>query len=174
VNWYCVHTKALKEKAVAAYLQDTLGLETYFPRLRRPKTIRRVRRVVTEPLFPRYLFCRFELASRYSAVRYAPDALGVVSFGAAPARVEDGLVDTLRRWAGEALDVITIEPGLQPGDLVEVTAGPMQGLQAVILQERNDRDRVAVMLSILERQVQLLIDRSQLARVRRAPSVSLS
>ncbi|MGH7996366.1 MAG: transcription termination/antitermination protein NusG [Opitutaceae bacterium] len=165
LNWYCVHTKPRKEAQVAGYLEQDLGIETYFPRLRRQRTIRRVRRIVTGPLFPRYLFCRFELSARYAAVRYAPDALGVVSFGQAPAVVDDALVRSLRSWAGEEVDVITIEPGLRPGDRVSITDGPMRGLEAVILGERNDRERVAVMLSILERQVQLLIDRSQLARV---------
>jgi transcriptional antiterminator RfaH len=165
VNWYCVHTKPRKERRVAEHLRETLDLETYFPRLRRRKTIRRVRRVVTEPLFPRYLFCRFDFAARYSAVKYAPDSLGVVSFGRVPAIVDDALVEALRGWAGETLDIITIEPGFRPGDLVEITDGPMRGLQAVIVSDRNDRERVSVMLSILERQVPAMIDRSQINRV---------
>ena len=57
MHWYCIHTRPQKEARVVAYLA-TLGLETYFPRLKRQKTIRRVRRIVTGPLFPRYPFCR--------------------------------------------------------------------------------------------------------------------
>jgi transcription antitermination factor NusG len=48
---------------------------------------------------------------------------------------------------------------------VEITDGPMQGLQAVILHETNDRERVAVLLSILECGAKMMINRSQLARV---------
>ena len=51
MNWYCVHTRPLKEQQVATHFHEMLGLELYFPRLRRQKTIRRVRRVVTSPLF---------------------------------------------------------------------------------------------------------------------------
>jgi transcription antitermination factor NusG len=54
---------------------------------------------------------------------------------------------------------------LAPGDRVEITDGPMQGLQAVILHETNDSDRVAVLLSILECGARLMISRSQLVRV---------
>ena len=127
MNWYCIHTRPLKETGVVTYLEEMLGLETYFPRLRRQKTIRRVRRVVTGPLFPRYLFCRFDLSDRYRAVRYAPEVIDVVSFGERPAVVDDAMIAELRNWAGEAVDVITIQPTLRPGDQVEITDGPCVG-----------------------------------------------
>ena len=165
MNWHCIHTKPLKEQQVARHFSEMLDLETYFPRLKREKTIRRVRRVVTSPLFPRYLFCRFEPALHYRAVRYATDVIDVVSFGGQPATVDDGIISGLRNWAGDALDVITIQPSLRPGDLVEITDGPMRGLEAVILHERSDRDRVAVLLSILECGAQMTISRAQLRRV---------
>ena len=165
MNWYCVHTKPLKEAPAAAHLKATLGLETYFPRLKQQKTIRRVRRVIISPLFPRYFFCRFDRSTLYRAVRYAPDVIAVVSSGEDPVVVGDVIIEELKRWAGEAVDVITIQPGLRPGDLVEITDGPMRGLQAIILHERNDRDRVAVLLSMLEYGAQMMISRSQLIRV---------
>ena len=165
MNWFCVHTKPLKETQVVVQLRDTLGLETYFPLLRRHKVIRRVRRVVTSPLFPRYLFCRFDPLMRFRAVRYATDVIGVVSFGGLPAIVDDSIIEELKNWAGDAVDVITIQPDLRPGDLVEVTDGPMRGLQAVIMSERNDRDRVNILLSILECGAHMVIAREQLRRV---------
>jgi len=165
MNWYCIHTKPLKEQQVATHFQKMLELETYFPRLRRQKTIRRVKRVVTSPLFPRYLFCRFDPSLRYRAVRYAPDVIEVVNFGEHPAVVADGIIEELKNWAGDAVDVITIQPGLRSGDLVEITDGPMRGLQAVILNNRNDCDRVTVLLSILECGAKMMISRSQLAPV---------
>ena len=165
MNWYCIHTKPLREEYVAANLAETLGVETYLPRLRRQKTIRRVRRVVTGPLFPRYLFCHFDLGTRYRAVRYAADVAGIVSFGAEPAEVADVMIDELRRWAGEALDLTAIQPEFGRGDLVEIVDGPLRGLQAVILHQRNDRDRVAVLLSLLEYGAQMMISRAQLRRV---------
>ena len=105
-----------------------------------------------------------KLADRYRAVRYAPEVIDVVSFGESPTIVSDAVIAELRGWAGEALDIITIQPGFRPGDLVDITDGPMRGLQAVILHDRNDRDRVTVLLSILECGAQMMISRSQLAR----------
>ncbi len=163
-NWYCVHTKPRKERPVASYLRETLQLETYFPQLRQYRTIRRVRRLVTAPLFPRYLFCRFDLAASYRAVRYSPDTIEVVQFGESPAVVENSLIDELKVWAGEAFDIIDVRSPLQSGDQVEVIDGPMRGLSGKILRSNDDRDRVAILLSILECGVQISISRSQIKR----------
>ena len=166
MKWYCLHTKPVKEGQVAAYCHDTLGLETFYPKLRQYRTIRRVRRLTTGPLFPRYLFCRLDLTTDYRAVRYAPDALNLVHFGSRPALVPAELIAGLKTWAGNAIDIITIAPSLQPGDHVEITDGPLRGLPAVIVRASNDKDRVAVLLSVLQQGAQMTISRSQLRRVK--------
>jgi transcriptional antiterminator RfaH len=163
MNWYCVHTKPKREQQVAAYLHERLALETYFPRFKRQKTIRRVRRMVTGPLFPRYLFTRFDFSKEYRAIRYAPDVLEIVSTGSRPAIVADSLIKELKCWAGEALDLITLQPDLGPGDRVEITDGPLRGFPAVILHAKNDSDRVAILLSLLASDAKMTISRSQLA-----------
>lgn len=163
-SWYCVHTRPQGELRVASWLDNQLGLETYFPRLVRQKTIRRVEKVVTGPLFPRYLFCRFDIASHFRAVRFAPDVIDVVAFGGGPALVRDSIITELKTWAGDAIDHIVLQPEFRPGDPVQITAGPLRGLQAVILDGRTDRDRVAVLLSLLNCEARTVIDRGLIAR----------
>lgn len=166
MNWYCIHTRPKKESRVASYLSDELGLESYYPRLKQHRTIRRVRRLVIGPLFPRYLFCRFDLASELRAVKYAPDIIEVVTFGADPAQVDPQIIGQLKSWAGDSVDQITLRAPAAPGDRVEITEGPMRGLQAVLLHDRSDRERVAVMLSLLgSTEQKIFIARSQLALV---------
>ncbi len=165
MNWYCIHTRPKKEQQIAAHLSDSIGLETYYPRLRQYRTIRRVRKLVTSPLFPRYFFCRFDAAINFRAVRYAPDVIDVVRTGAVPSIVDDSLIDELRRWAGDAGDVITMTSPLRAGDNVEITSGPLRGLSAVILRTSDDRDRVGILLSLLNADAQMSISRSLLRRV---------
>lgn len=165
MNWYCIHTRPCKESQVAVHLKATLGRDTYFPKLTRKKIIRRVKRIVTCPLFPRYVFCRMDLSAHYRAVRYAPAVIDIVRFGEHPAIVAESLIEELMSWAGEAVDLIAMQPLLRPGEFVEITGGPMQGLRATVLNQRNDGERVAVLLSMLKYGAQMVIDRSQLARV---------
>lgn len=164
MRWFCIYTKPLREPQVATYCRNTLGLECYLPQLRRHRTIRRKRQLVTSPLFPRYLFCRFEFSESFRAVRYAPDALDLVHIGDRPAIVDDALVAGLKSWAGEGDDIITLKSDLNVGDTVEVTDGPMRGLPATILHVDDSRDRVALLLTILQG-AHLTVSRSQVQRV---------
>jgi transcriptional antiterminator RfaH len=163
MNWYCIHTRPQREQFVAEQLGTFLGLEVYFPTIRLTKTIRRVRREVVEPLFPRYLFCRCEMTADYRAVRYARDVIDLVSFGSQPVQVEEQLIDQIKSWAATT-DLPSHASSLAAGEQVEITFGPMQGLHAVILDAQNDHERVAVLLSILGCDARLTIDRSLLAR----------
>ena len=165
MNWYCIHTHPQKEGPIARHLSGKLGLEVYLPRLRLRKTIRRVRRVVIRPLFPRYLFCRFDLSSHYRAVRFAPEVSNIVHLGANPAIVQPALIQQLKEWAGDQVDIVTLGLELRPGQTVEVTDGPMRGLQAIVSHAMSDRERVTVLLSILETQVNMVISRDQLSPV---------
>ena len=161
-RWLCVHTRPRRETGAERYCREVLKLDTYYPRLKRLKTIRRVKRWVVGPLFPRYFFCRLNLAQNFRAVQYAPQVIGVVSFGGRPTPVDDAIIDQIRQWAGEAVDIVRVRPGFRPGDLVEIADGPLRGLQAVVLQDMSDRDRVAVLLSTLGCQARLIVSRSQL------------
>jgi len=161
-RWLCVHTRPRRETGAERYCRKVLKLDTYYPRLKRLKTIRRVKRWVVGPLFPRYFFCRLNLAQNFRAVQYAPQVIGVVSFGGRPTPVDDAIIDQIKQWAGEAVDIVTVRPGFRRGDLVEIADGPLRGLQAVVLQEMSDRDRVAVLLSTLGCQARLIVSRSQL------------
>ena len=165
MNWYCVHTRPQKEELLAEYLSSQLSLETYLPRLKVHKTIRRVRRQVICPLFPRYLFCRFDLSSHYRAVRYAKEAIDIVHFGGGPTVVQDELILDLRQWADGHAGATSGDPEFRPGQAVEVTSGPMLGLRGIVSQSMSDRERVRVLLHLLETQMQLVIRRDQLSEL---------
>jgi hypothetical protein len=85
------------------------------------------------------------------------------SFMIAP--VSDGTIQELMSWAGSDVDLITLQPPLRPGDLVEINDGAMRRMNGAILRKTDDCNRVAVLLSMLEYQAQLTISRIQLARV---------
>lgn len=162
VHWYCLHTKPLKEEQVAAFCGAQLSLETYYPRLRQYRTIRRKRQLVIRPLFPRYLFCRFDAATLYRAVRYAPDMVDVVSLGSNPTVVAADLIESLKSWAGNEVDLLTLQPSLHVGDEVEITHGPMQGFSGTVMKESEESVRVTILLSFLQNGVHLNVDRADL------------
>ena len=95
MNWYAIHTKP-RQEAIAESSLRREGIETFFPRLRRRKTIRRVRRWVTGPLFPCYLFAQFEFARSGRLVNYATGITNIVSFGGKPAIVDESIIRAIQ------------------------------------------------------------------------------
>lgn len=165
MEWYCLHTRPKKEAQVVEYCRSILGIETYFPRLREQRIIRRVRRVVVNPLFPRYVFCRMDEAAMYRAVRFAPEVIDIVHSGYRPTAVAPALIAELKSWAGEAVDVVSLQPVLRPGEEVEITHGPLRGIRAVIVRATDDQHRVSILLSILQCGAQMTVPRADLRRV---------
>jgi len=80
VQWYLVHSKPQQESLAVLNLQ-WLGVEAFCPTLRQFKKIRRRKETVISPLFPGYLFSRFDLATEFCRVNYAIGIKNVVTFG---------------------------------------------------------------------------------------------
>ena len=181
MNWYAVHAKPRQEAMALLSLQRG-QIETYFPKLRRKRTIRRVRKWVTGPLFPGYFFARFDAMQDGRLVRYANGVINVVSFGGHPAIVEPELIaaiisncqpSTLHPQLSTSTplstflpDTVTIQPSpLRPGDVVEVQTGPFRGFQGVFEREMSGQERVVILLEVLAKSTRVQVSREQLEKV---------
>ena len=84
-RWYALHVRSRHEKSVHAQLQgkeQDAFLPTYLVKNKwadRWKT-------VSLPLFPGYVFCRFDIAARYSVLETS-GVIDVVRVGAEPAAI---------------------------------------------------------------------------------------
>ena len=163
MEWYCVHATTKKEASVSQFLADTHGLEVYFPTMRVSRIIRRVRRKVDVPLFPGYLFCRFDFAQHFRAVRYAHDALGLVQRGGRPVQVDDEIVDQIKSEIGNLSVSSLFEDRLEVGKVVRVLDGPMQGMMGTVLRDLSETDRVHILMYLLNSDVRVNISRSLVA-----------
>ena len=140
------------------------GIETFLPKLRRRKTIRRVRRWVTGPLFPNYFFARFDFTASGRLVRYATGIIKIVSFGGMPAPVDDSIIRAIQSRCEE--NVVTIQPPeLHAGDLVEIQEGPLRGLKGIFERELSDSERVVILLQSIAAAARVEVSREQLERI---------
>jgi transcriptional antiterminator RfaH len=147
-DWYLVRTKPGKER----WVQDQLGslLPEVFLPLLEAKTPRWGKMTwTTTPLFPCYLFARFDLHARYFDVKYLPGVNGFVSAGNDPLAVPEEVVLEIRRRGVEG--VIKIEqPVLGRGERVQIVEGPFRGLEAVFERYLSGAERVAILLNTIE------------------------
>lgn len=159
--WHLVYTKARQEDLALDHLQRQ-GYTCYLPRLRSEKIRRRQAVVVTEPMFPRYLFVRLGhggVGPSWAPIRSTQGVQQLIHFGHRAAQVSDALIHWLRQREG-AHPTQTL---FQPGDTVLIIGGPLAGAEA-IFQTADAERRAMILLDILSRPVHLQIDSGQLRK----------
>jgi len=148
VEWYLVRTKAGKERWVRDQLATTLP-EVFLPLLeaRAPRWGKLVWSIA--PLFPCYIFARFDLQAHYFDVKYMAGVQGLVSAGSDPQSVPDFVVDEIKSRGVNGVVKIE-EESMGNGDRVRVVEGPFRGFEAIFERYLSGAERVAILLNALE------------------------
>ncbi len=147
-QWYLVRTKPHRERSVEMQLRDLVA-ELYLPLLK-AKTSRWGRlRWVLAPLFPCYLFARFDLRGGYFTVRYLPGVHSIVSAGRDPIAVAPMVVEEIRRRSVNGVVELKERP-FGYGERVRLVHGPFKGFEAVFERYLSGAERVSVLLSTVE------------------------
>jgi len=98
------------------------------------------------PLFPQYVFARFEPAARLHDVLFTRGVQAPLLVGGNLATVEDAAVEFLRCRVRED-GLIPVGEPLQPGERVLIDEGPFAEWVGVVERFVSERDRVIVLLS---------------------------
>jgi len=154
--WYLVQVKPRAEKVSALHL-DQLGLESFCPHLKQQKIIRRVRREVVVPLFPGYLFVKFDPLFQFRTVQFSTGVQKVVSFGDTLARVDSSIIEAVRARIIEGFVHVAHCSSFQPGQKVRIHDGPLQGFEAVFECAMSDRRRVSLLLESVAYQARVVV-----------------
>lgn len=164
--WYVVHTQPMAEQRAAANLARQ-GYETYLPLYRRRRSHARRVELVERPLFPRYLFVRFDpRADRWRPILGTFGVSGLVRIGDIPVPVPGGIVEALRanQEAHAFDDTISPVRKLGVGARIRVLAGPFADLVGKF-QALADSERVFVLLEMLGREVRVRLPDRAVAAV---------
>jgi transcriptional antiterminator RfaH len=166
-TWYCVRTRPHKESSVESVLRTRLGLETYYPKWKCKRPVAGTLRWIIRPLFPSYLFAKFDWALDQRRVAYAQDAVQIVSFGGKPVGVGGEFIEQMKSYAVERdqADLFEATRKLQPGDEVVVEAGPFKKLRGLFEKELPDGERVAILLEMLQLQAKVTLPRDYIRPV---------
>ena len=157
--WFCLRSQPRHEHIAAEHLRQMEGVEVFHPRIRFPRATQTGKVMVTESMFPNYLFARFDWKTSLTRVHYAPGVSGVVHFGTRWPTVPDRAIQEIRNLVGNG-GVHLVSDQLAPGDEVQVSGGIFHGLEAIVVQAMPGRKRVLVLMDFLGRQtsVELGVD----------------
>jgi len=154
--WYALHVKPRFEKYVTGQL-SVKGYETLLPSyVSKRKWSDRVK-TLSLPLFPGYVFCRFNVNARLP-ILVTPGVMAVVGVGKAPVAIEEHEISAIQQVIDSGLPTQRW-PYLNCGEMVRVETGPLEGLTGIVVRMKGC-DRLVVSVSLLMRSVSVEIDRN--------------
>ena len=155
-SWFALYTKPHKEYLVQEVLRSN-GVETYLPQI--AMMVQRRDRRSMKPFLPQYLFASFDPQEQlFSDVCWTPGLRCVVSAGGRPVAVPDEVVTYLRQRLKklEATDVP--DSPFKKGEVIRITQGPLEGLEAIFDKQITPKGRVWVFLKVMSRLVKTELD----------------
>jgi transcriptional antiterminator RfaH len=157
MHWYLIHTKPRQEKCALQNLEQQ-GYQCYMPLLPKEKIRQGALAIIDEPLFPRYLFIKLAqdfMAKSWSPIRSTKGVSRLVKFGAEPARVDDTLIDLLKKR--EFGFMTQPEQLFTPGERLRLAEGPFAGIEGIYQVADGDR-RVMVLIELMSKKVVLPVE----------------
>lgn len=166
--WFALSVRARHEKVVSQLLSYK-GFETFLPLFtRRHQYARRVREFQL-PLFPGYLFCRLDPAARLP-ILMTPGVLRLVGAGGVPIPVDSVEVEALQK-AVQAQVPMVPHPYWKTGQIGRIASGALAGVEGIVVSA-NQKARLILSVTLLQRSVLLEIDSERVSLVEDLKSVS--
>ncbi|HKV36577.1 MAG TPA: transcription termination/antitermination NusG family protein [Pyrinomonadaceae bacterium] len=163
-QWYVLHTNPKQEDRAYSNLRGW-GVETLHPKLktRRVNEFSGALSYITKPLFPRYIFARFDARKQLGKISFTRGVHHVVSFGGQPTPIEEDVIKILSSRIDDN-GFVKLGDQLKPGDKVVIKAGPLRDFEGVFERELNDTERISVLLTTISYQGRVVVSRDLLER----------
>ena len=155
LSWYALQIRSKLGSLASATLCGK-GYEAYLPLYRCGHRWSDRVKQLDLPLFPGYLFCRFDVLDRLPILT-TPGVISVVGAGKTPVPVDDEEIEAIRNILRSGL-VAQPWPFLRVGSKVYIEGGPLAGLEGIITNT-DKVYRLIVSVSLLQRSVAVEIDR---------------
>jgi transcription antitermination factor NusG len=153
-QWFALKVRSCHENTASLALKNQ-GFAEFMPTYRARRRWSDRFKDIDLPLFPGYVFCRFNPKNRLPVLKL-PGITGVVSFGQGPHPLDESEIERIRTLVECGLPVQPW-PYLHVGDRVRIEAGALSGLEGILVQVKNEF-RLVVSLNLLQRSVAVEID----------------
>ena len=163
-SWFAVQVRARRELGISEQLRS-LGYEWFLPLYSCKKRWSDRIKTVQLPLFPGYIFCRFDPLNRLPILKI-PGVIQVVGFNRQPVPVDQDEIRAIQVLVASGLPHKPW-PYLKVGDRVRIEAGPLRGLEGLLTEFQGNRQLV-LSVTLLQRSVAVKIDSTSVTLLRPA------
>jgi transcription antitermination factor NusG len=167
-EWFAVQVWAGRESRSAQYL-ELRGYDVFLPCYRGRRRLSDRMRTFERALFAGYLFCRMQ-KEVHAKVLTAPGVIRIVGDPCGPIAIPQIEIAAIRRIVDSQLQAEPW-PFPEPGQHVRIDAGPLSGTEGTVLTV-NDRRKLIVSISLLQRAVAVEVDPDWIAPTNSAPRLA--
>jgi transcription antitermination factor NusG len=154
--WYALQVRSRREMPISTQLKGQ-GYECFLPLYKSTRRWSDRVKEVNQPLFPGYLFCRFDLHNR-GPLLMTPGVQQIVGVGRTPMPVQESEMESIRQALASGLPSQPW-PYLELGQRVRVNHGSLRDLEGILINFKGS-NRVVLSVSLLQRSVAMEIDLS--------------
>ena len=163
--WYAVKVRSRSERLVETKLRSK-GYELFLPTYKTRQYPSHQNKTLELPLFPGYLFCRFDVTVRLPILT-TPGVAHIVGIGRIPEPIGEEEIEAIRT-------VVNSDAAHEPcpyvrvGQLVRVEFGSLCGLMGRVVDLRG-QSRLVISVDILARSVSVNIDKAWVRPIEQRP-----
>lgn len=152
--WFALQVRSRYEIGVADHLRY-MGYEEFLPLYQCRRRWSDRSKEVRVPLFPGYLFCRFDPQNRLPILK-TPGVIQVVGYNRVPIPVDDEEIQSIQTMLTSGIPHQPF-PFLEVGEKVRIESGPLRGLKGVLVGFKGNQ-RLILSVTILQRSVAVQMD----------------
>jgi transcription antitermination factor NusG len=157
-QWYALYTRSHCEQLVYEQLVAK-GFAAFLPKMDVWSRRGGVQRRIATPMFPSYLFLHhvmdkmsfIEVCKARGLVRILGERWDRLS------PVPESEIDAIQRVLGTELPVIS-HPYLREGQRVRITAGPLVGVEGILVQNKLHKGLLVLSIELLRRSIAVEVD----------------
>jgi transcriptional antiterminator RfaH len=153
--WYAVRCKCRQEHVVLSNL-NRAGIVTFCPQIKESRIAKFKLQTSIGPLFPGYLFAKFDMRHDYRTVKYARGVHGVVSFGMSPAVVDEELIQAIQKRLDGGY--VMVNDTFIEGQTVKIQNDLMHGMEAIFSRRIPGYQRAVLLLRAISFHAKLVVD----------------
>ena len=156
--WYALYTRSRFEKKLLSELTDR-SIDVFLPMREVLSRWKDRKKRIWIPLFPGYLFVRQvdTPANRYRVLNI-PGAVRFVGIEGHAEPVPEEQLEAVRRFLESSISIDPY-PYLHVGRRVEVVAGPLKGIQGILVQKKG-RFRFVLQVDLIRQAISVELDAS--------------
>ena len=157
LEWYAVHTRSRHEQTVYDRLMCK-SIHTFLPKIEVWSKRKDREKRIQVPMFRGYVFIKANLENRlWLSVLQTPGVARIISSNGKPVPIPEKQIASVQTVL-EKDTVVSPYPYLNEGQRVRIVAGPLKGIEGILLRFKSNKQRLILSVDLLQQSICVEMD----------------